>query len=74
MSNFSGRVFDIRSWWWDGLILKLALTLLAALAVLWLIKKLSARSTLPLPPGPLGLPLLGNLPFNYIFTLPFVLE
>ncbi|OMO98040.1 Cytochrome P450 [Corchorus olitorius] len=40
-----------------------ATLLLAALAIAWWFRKKFTKSRPPLPPGPRGLPILGNLPF-----------
>ncbi|GLT84063.1 hypothetical protein SLE2022_023140 [Rubroshorea leprosula] len=67
MSNlYDSLVFEFQPWWWAGFAVVLALYYAR------LMTKKSPR-TLPLPPGPPGLPLLGNLPFlppdlNHYFT------
>ncbi|KAK3220941.1 hypothetical protein Dsin_014911 [Dipteronia sinensis] len=72
LSELSRFIFVSWSWWWDGLTENptsrvtptlVAATLLAISLYVWLIKKPFTSSVPPLPPGPLGLPLLGNLPF-----------
>jgi hypothetical protein len=42
-------------------VLVLATLVSFALAILWIRQLLGAKSSLPLPPGPKGLPILGNL-------------
>ncbi|KAK4838640.1 hypothetical protein QYF36_015292 [Acer negundo] len=72
LSELSRLVIVFRSWWCDGLTQNsttsviptlVAATLLAISLYAWLIKKpFTSTSVLPLPPGPPGLPLIGNLP------------
>ncbi|GLT40321.1 hypothetical protein SLA2020_244190 [Shorea laevis] len=58
MPNFyDSFVFEFQSWWWAGFAVVLALY------YAWLKTKKSTRRP-PLPPGPPGLSLLGNLPFS----------
>ncbi|KAF8380456.1 hypothetical protein HHK36_027943 [Tetracentron sinense] len=69
--EIKGIIRHAWSWWWKGSNQKLdyarvVFTLLIALAVIslykWLIKN-SKKERVQLPPGPQGLPLVGNLPF-----------
>ncbi|GLT45182.1 hypothetical protein SLA2020_190340 [Shorea laevis] len=65
MSNFYDNVadslaFELQSWWWAVFVGALAM------AISWyarLMIQKSSKTRPSLPPGPPGLPLLGNLPF-----------
>ncbi|GKV16270.1 hypothetical protein SLEP1_g26938 [Rubroshorea leprosula] len=65
MSNFYDNVadslaFEVQSWWWAVFVVALAM------AISWyarLMIQKSSKTRPSLPPGPPGLPLLGNLPF-----------
>ncbi|KAF8412393.1 hypothetical protein HHK36_000357 [Tetracentron sinense] len=64
-------ISNLWSWWWESsnpkdelarLLLTLSTVALLIFWFSWLLKK-SKNGKLPLPPGPKGLPLVGNLPF-----------
>ncbi|KAF8380453.1 hypothetical protein HHK36_027940 [Tetracentron sinense] len=67
-----GIICDAWSWWWEGIsnqkidYARVVFTLSIALVVIsvykWLLKD-SKQEKVRLPPGPQGLPLVGNLPF-----------
>nr|UXM19719.1 flavonoid 3'-monooxygenase 1 [Hydrangea macrophylla] len=66
LSNLTSQVW---SWWWqsnnahDDLARVLLTLALLALAVSWYSWVFTKKWDPPLPPGPIGLPLVGNLPF-----------
>uniref|UniRef100_A0A5B7BIH9 Putative geraniol 8-hydroxylase-like n=1 Tax=Davidia involucrata TaxID=16924 RepID=A0A5B7BIH9_DAVIN len=56
-------VFDAWSWWWQSSNGTIALVVLAISWYSWMFINKSKKGQSPLPPGPRGLPLVGNLPF-----------